>query len=412
MHIFFVCRLYSGLEVSVKSKIWRPVGAPAIYKILDSVGRVFTSNYLVLTCKESTDFAKTVKDGPTTINGLSAEVVLLAGIAAVPSWTGRLRWYVSEMRQLMLVWRMLRRQRPDLVYVDRGNLLIAGIFARFTGVPVVYRVMGISPDMRSFWDGYRFRQILMRWLLRAPFSHVICTQDGSGGEVWLGRLLSPKTPRTLIFNGVDRTPGEFESIALIEQLPRDRTIVGFVGRLDPIKGCEQFVDAFLKVGQRVEGLHALIVGTGDCEAALRRKVADAGALERFTFVDRVPHHQMLSVYKAIDILVSLNRMGNLSNANLEAMVSGCTMVCPEAQPSLGIDMATYRLFPPDTIWRVSSVDDIEGIAEAIRQLHTNPQERRDRARRIARIACQNLPTWSDRIGWELDLLSSIASARP
>jgi hypothetical protein len=45
------------------------------------------------------------------------------------------------------------------------------------------------------------------------------------------------------------------------------------------------------------------------------------------------------------IYVSLNKLGNLSNANLESFMAGLCVVIPEADPTEGVDVATDALFP-------------------------------------------------------------------
>ncbi len=35
--ILYVCRLFNGLETSVKSRKWNPTGVPTIYKIIETL---------------------------------------------------------------------------------------------------------------------------------------------------------------------------------------------------------------------------------------------------------------------------------------------------------------------------------------------------------------------------------------
>ena len=45
-----------------------------------------------------------------------------------------------------------------------------------------------------------------------------------------------------------------------------------------------------------------------------------------TFINRLPHEFVFNAHQISDIYVSLNRYGNLSNANLEAMKFGQAMI--------------------------------------------------------------------------------------
>src|SRR5690606_36814161 len=131
-------------------------------------------------------------------------------------------------------------------------------------------------------------------------------------------------------------------------LPKDRTIVTFLGKLEQEKGALEFADGFLRAWrQDPDRLHALVVGSGALAGPLRDRFAAAGAAGALTLVERLPHPQVMAALARADIYVSLNRLGNLSNANLEAMMSGKAMIFPRAQPATGIDVVTDKLVPPD-----------------------------------------------------------------
>ena len=50
-------------------------------------------------------------------------------------------------------------------------------------------------------------------------------------------------------------------------------------------------------------VHAIVIGVGNRHEALVEQVRVAGAAEDFTFIDRLPHDQMLAVYRCVDIYV-------------------------------------------------------------------------------------------------------------
>ena len=101
--------------------------------------------------------------------------------------------------------------------------------------------MGVSPAMWSIANGTTLGARLQRWLLQSPFRLVLCTQDGSGGEFFLRRVLRPSVDLKLLLNGVDMVTER-----MVPVWPKDRTIVLFLGRLETIKGAEEFMQAFLR----------------------------------------------------------------------------------------------------------------------------------------------------------------------
>ena len=53
--------------------------------------------------------------------------------------------------------------------------------------------------------------------------------------------------------------------------------------------------------------------------------------KHFRFLERLPNKHVLPILKKTDIYVSLNRAGNMSNANLEAISACCCMIIPKSQ---------------------------------------------------------------------------------
>lgn len=401
--ILLVLRLYSALEQSLEQGHWRPRGVPTIYKLIEALARSNFRVSLVLTDKRPPAAAARGPSRRVHFDNLSIRTWLIPGFPCLRQHLGRMYWPLTELRHaLAAIWATIVR-RPDLVYVDRGNLWAAGLIARFLRRPVVYRVMGVSPAMLSVVDGTTLGARLQRWLLRSPFTLVLCTQDGSGGEFFLQRALRPSANVTLLLNGVDPVK---ESVR--PTWPADRTVVLFLGRLETIKGAEEFVQAFLRArSMRPSSLHAVVVGRGHCETAMKQQVAEANALEDVTFTSDLGHAEAQAIFSLADIYVSLNRQGNLSNANLEAFRSGCCVIAPASDMVTGRDVETDRLFPADTALRVSSATDVEEIAAAIVYLADNPDERASRQERTRTVAEREIPSWDERIATELSLLAGI-----
>jgi glycosyltransferase involved in cell wall biosynthesis len=411
MRVLYVARLFSGLESSVLNGRWEPTGVPTIFKIVETLARQPNELRLVLAAKDGLSAWPDERDAVLALEGLDAPVTVLAGAGRFPRWFGRFRRHFSELRQLWHIWRVAAAMKPDLIYVDHANFLSAGVLARLRSGKVVFRVMGVYPAMRDALTGSRLAHRVQRWCYSAPFGAVICTQDGSGGEIWLDRALAPSVPRVLLVNGVDL---ESEPTAASEGpvLPTDRTVVLFVGRIDWHKGAEEFVAGFVVAWRLApEQLHAVVIGTGRLASRLRERVAEAGARSAVSFVDRMPHRHILSVQRQADIYVSLNRYGNLSTANLEAMRCGKAMIIPAAQPSTGVDAATEALIPADAAVRITDISDADALGEAILRLHEDRDQRTALAAAMAAAAARFVSDWPTRIATEMRLLRALACGK-
>lgn len=411
MKILYATRLFSGLEPGLLSRRWEPRGAPTSYKLIEALDRSEHELHLVFTAAGSD--SPWSHDSSFRIQGLSASVTVLAGEPVLPRSVrgrrghGRLR----EARQLARLLDIVRRVSPDLAYFSRANIWVAAMLARYSHVPVVLRVMGIYPDMRDALDGESLECAALRWAYRSPFASVIATQDGSGVEPWLRRTLRPGVPWTALVNGVDASGRRRERDARFEVLPDHGTKVLFLGRLHPHKGCRTFLEGFLRAWQCEPDLRAVIAGEGPEELALRKQVASAAAEHAVTFLGELPHDQVMAIHGRTDVYVSLNELGNLSNANLEAMYAGNCIVMPASQPGTGIDVVTDRLVPDRAVWRLASAHDVEGLAEALVTLHRDADRRRRMGREMSAVARTFIPSWDERVRDELVLLERLVAGR-
>lgn len=411
MNILYAVRLFSGLESSVLNACWRPTGVPTIYRILERLDVLADSPHLLLTAKDGHTGYHATENRHVRMQGLKHSVRVLAG-------AGRFRWAprrlaaaLRELTQAAIIIGIWLRHRPQVMYLDHANVWTAGILARLVPGKVVFRVMGVYPAMRSALTGRRLADRILRWCYRAPYACVICTQDGSGIEPWLAQAIAPGVARYELINGVDPAPTVDVVDPRIRDIPGDRVVVLWVGKIETAKGIETFAEAFLAARARHPGtFHALIIGTGSKLDWLRGRLADVMA--DVTIIDRLPHAQVLVAQQRADIYVSLNRLGNLSNANLEAMYGGQCMVFPRSQPALGIDLVTDRLLSDDDCIRIDSADDINGLVEALLRLAVDPDERHRRRRATAAAARRFLGSWEQRIDAEIMILHAVAQRRP
>jgi glycosyltransferase involved in cell wall biosynthesis len=409
MKVLYTVTLFSALTKSVKDRKWAPQGVPTIYKMMEALDKSFRVKFILTHKNSGRDTLRKWnerKDKVIRLSGLKNPISVLAGSERFPAWFRRGRGYLRELRQMMVLWKDVMHFRPDLVYFDRANIWSASCLARFTSVPVVLRVMGVTPAMHGAVEKRRLDCVLQRWAYRAPFAAVICTQDGSGGELWLDRMFRRSVPRFLLLNGVNRDQISGGVPAILDALPKDRMKVLFLGRLERDKGCDEFVEAILKL-KNLRRVHALIVGNGNREEALRRKIKGSAAEENFTFVSHLPHEKVKYAFEMCDVYVSLNRMGNLSNSNLEAISAGLCIIIPESLPEIGIDLAVDKFLPKGIAIRLPRSNLVQSLTEKLDYLALQSEERELRGKAIAKEGLRFIPSWDCRIDQELEILKSV-----
>ena len=415
MKVLYVSRLFSGLYRVALEGVWEPRGVPTVYRLIEGLDQSNHQLEIAFTCREGDASPWTRDCYNMSIGGLDCSINVVTKGNNLPWWMGRLRGYIGEVLRFWSVVKLYRKIRPDLVYLDRANVYQAALFARLTSIPIVWRVMGITSGMRSVLSSGTIPARITRWAYQAPFDHVICSLDGSGGRVWMEQALAPDTPRSLMLNGAAvAEKAEDLSPKVSSKLPiQDNTMILFVARLVEQKGCMIFIEAFLDA-LRVEprSIHAMVVGDGPYMAPMKRMVDDRGAANAVTFLGEVPHNEVTALQLIADVYVSLNELGNLSNANLEAMKAGTCMIFPASQPEIGVDVDTDNLIPSDAALRIGNCRDQKGLTEALLILHRNPNLREQLAKRIKCVASKIVPTWSERISSEITLLEGLVNRGP
>jgi hypothetical protein len=106
--------------------------------------------------------------------------------------------------------------------------------------------------------------------------------------------------------------------------------------------------------------------------------------------------------------VSLNHLGNLSNANLEAMAAGKCMIILDADPKTHTDMETARLIPEGAAVRIGREEMAKNLARALESLLDEPGKIESHAAAAERLGRELLQPWDRRIETETDLICHLA----
>ena len=240
-----------------------------------------------------------------------------ATVAPGAAYTGSQRRGLREW-QLMTSLRRQVERAIDRIQSGRrarpfaGAGCLAGAVGRQTSPPSV-RLRG----PRSLWEnaavdlgnlsegslGYRAAQAIDSYVLkRADAVTVICDSMRTELAARLGR-----NDRLFIANnGVDLEalrPEAAEASRRRWNLPVDARVLGFIGTLQPYEGLELLIDALPRFLQRAPGVHLMITGDGNHEAALRAQVAERGLDRHVTFTGRIAHADVSHAYAASDLIV-------------------------------------------------------------------------------------------------------------
>jgi glycosyltransferase involved in cell wall biosynthesis len=301
--------------------------------------------------------------------------------------------------------------RYNLLYIDHANIFFASIAARISKTPVVFRVMGVYPAMRSVMSGKKLAHKFLRWCYKSPFSMVICTQDGSGIEPWLDKALNKNTPVFKLINGVDHNKNiNYKNDLLYDSylIPRDKFLVLYLGKLEKIKGIYDFIEGFFLANKKCNNaLHAIIIGCGIEYDNVLTLLHGHSQSSSVTLIERVSHNKIFQFHEISDIYISPNRLANLTNANLEAMTSGDCIVFPMSQSDTSVDTITDKLLDDSAVYRIKFPPTPNRIEKAIVKLFYSPELRSTLSLNVSDQSSKFIGTWSERINKELKLIDTL-----
>jgi hypothetical protein len=101
----------------------------------------------------------------------------------------------------------------------------------------------------------------------------------------------------------------------------------------------------------------------------------------------------------------MNHLGNLSNANLEAIQSDSCMVIPDPQPETGVDVVTSNLLGESVI--KTPINNANKLSEVLNYLINHNGERVKLSQAVNVIKKDFLWSWNRRIELEVKLLENL-----
>jgi glycosyltransferase involved in cell wall biosynthesis len=232
----------------------------------------------------------------------------------------------------------LRTVRPEAVFVHHiGPLLYGGVAARLAGVR---RLVHVEHDGWHYEDPGHRR--LARWCAATLRPEVIAVSAEVAERT---RAVMPGRTVRVVPPGIptDRfRPRDRAEARRALQLDADRTLVGTVGRLVPVKGQAHLIDALALLPATVD---LAIVGDGPERAALDQRAGAAGLGGRVRFLGH--RDDLDAIYPAFDVFCLPSLAEGMPRTLLESQACGIPAVAsavggvPEA-----VCPATGRLVPP------------------------------------------------------------------
>lgn len=283
-----------------------------------------------------------------------------------------------ELRPLLELYRIFRRERPDLVHT---HLYRDAVYGR-----VIARLAGVRGVISTLQNSYVWRSRAQLFLdrLTAVFADRVTAVSDAVRKFAIEREHIPASKLVTVYNAIDHerfrvSPGVREQARSELGVGENEIAVGSTGALTRQKGFNYLIEAVPLVLRSRPEVRFFIGGEGQSEADLIRQRDEAGLTDRVVFLgfrDDIP--ELLS---AFDIFVLPSIYEGLPVSLVEAMAAGLPIVTTDVDgncEAIGPDEAGIAVEPGNP----------PALAGALLQLIAGPELRRRMGNRGRRRAAE------------------------
>lgn len=268
--------------------------------------------------------------------------------------------------------KLLNKYQPWVVHSFNGgypaarSCLALVIAAKIKKINNILNIVSFPTDDRFYW---KFFGKIRDWLIRKSTNIIIVN-----AEVIKKYLVEKKgfyqDNIFVIYNGLPKEP-EYEIGEFREDFNVGGTkhiLIGFISRMDFMKGPLYLVDAFKRVLEEFKDVKLIFIGKGEAFNFIKKRIEELGIEEKI-ILKGYYEGNIFNILKSLDIFVFPSIHEGFPYSILEAMKAGCAIVStnvggiPEAIRD-GIE--GYLVSPRDS----------NSIYEKIKYLISYPEERK------------------------------------
>lgn len=234
---------------------------------------------------------------------------------------------------------MLRRIlefNPEIIHINTdtamGKLGLA--IAHRLGLPTVYSIQDYYED-RFFYENSKIRLKIGTMVEKSRLLDMIdncdvITASSARAHEYLASSGRKDKNITVIPADTDMSSFDYrsiapESVSMIREkynIPMDKTLAIYAGRLDADKSVEYLLQEWAQFISEDDNMHLMIVGDGTELKSLKDWTEYLKIEKQVTFTGEVSHSRMPEYYAASNVYVSASTTGLMSMSVLEAIACG------------------------------------------------------------------------------------------
>ena len=284
---------------------------------------------------------------------------------------------------LFKLYRLMRREKPHIVHTHTATAgLLGRLAAKLAGVPVILHTFH-GHVLHGYFGPLRSKALVwMERRLARLSDRIVTVSEGQKREL-VGYGIAPLEKIAVVPLGF-----ELEDLLACEShrgelrrelgLTDQNKLIGIVARLVPIKNHRLFLQVAEVVAEAVPQARFLVVGDGELREEIEAYARDLGLDGRVLFTGW--RQDLPRLYADLDVvaLTSINEGTPVSL--IEAMAAGVPVVATAVGgvPDVIVDGKTGYLV---------KAGNVEGMAEAIIELLSNPEKAREMGQEGREAVC-------------------------
>ena len=150
-----------------------------------------------------------------------------------------------------------------------------------------------------------------------------------------------------------------------------------------------------------------IVGKGTLEKKVINQIRSSKYENKFSLYKNIENKKIYQLYNCSNVYVSLNKLGSLSNSNIEALSFGKCCIFLKSDSLSRVDLSTDKIIPKDCIIRVSRKNTVEDLVKKLLNLHGNPKSILNYEKKINSFFKNQFLSWNDRIRVEEKIIEEV-----